>query len=359
MKDVVEDWKLSTEFRFLTSPLSIKNGRGSEFICRGLDKSTKVKSIANIDIVWIEEAEELTKQDWTDLSLSIRGTRGNRQKTIIISFNRKAGNWTEEEFFYENGQFKDNPNIYHLHTTYLDNKFLDKAFLDRLDQMKIDDFDLWQKNALGLPIKLKGLIYTNWDIVPVMPECQEIIYGLDFGFNDPMVLTKCGRIENEIWLQLKYYETQKTTGDLIKLLPELIHSKSSEIYCDAEPDRIEEIYRAGFNAKDSEKSVLDGIDFCKRFKIHLVADSTLAIKDIENYKWKTDRNGVVLDEPNHNYSHFPDSFRYPIFTHWGKEYRNLTLKDLKNTAIAESETSQIKEGMYEMQVNQTSSIRGW
>lgn len=346
IKDVVEDWGLMSQFRFIASPLSIRTSSDSEFICRGLDVSTKVKSIANVDIIWVEEAEELTKQDWTDLSLSIRGTRGERQKTIIISFNRKAGNWTETEFFDDNGDFKPNKDIYHLHTTYKDNKFLDQAFLNRLDDMKKEDFDLWQKNALGLPIRLKGLIYENWDTVDVFPEkCKQVIYGLDFGFNDPMVLTKCGRIDMDLYLECMYYETKKTTGDLIKVLPTLLHHKHAEIYCDtAEPDRIEELYRAGFNSRESEKSVEDGIDVCKRFKIHLVIKKqtgTKAQKDLETYKWAIDKQGISLDKPHHSGSHFPDSFRYPVFTRWGKDFRYIKARDMRNVAMVQTATSQI------------------
>lgn len=337
VKDVVEDWEIGQAFRFMTSPLGIKNTKGSEFISKGLDKSTKVKSVANVDIIWIEEAEELTKEDWTDLSLSIRGTRGDQLKRIIVSFNRKAGNWTEEEFFFANGQFKTNNDTYHLHTTYLDNKFLDQAFLNRLDRIKEEDYDLWLKNAMGEPIRLEGLVYTNWDVVEAFPDnCSEIIYGCDFGFNDPTVLTKVGRREMDLYLQVKYYENQRTTGDLIELLPEFIHSKTAEIYCDtSEPDRIEEIYRAGYNAQPSERSVIDGIDTCKRFKIHIVADSKAGIKDIESYRWKKDKNGKSLDEPNHSCSHFPDSFRYPVFTHYGKEFRRVTSKDMRAVKLVE------------------------
>jgi len=47
------------------------------------------------------------------------------------------------------------------------------------------------------------------------------------------------------------------------------------IYADSsEPARIEEISRAGFDIRPADKSVKDGIDFCKRRKVHVSAGCT-------------------------------------------------------------------------------------
>jgi phage terminase large subunit len=360
LKDCVSEWGLSEHFRFLSSPLSIKVSNGSEFIAKGLDDPEKTKSLANVDVVWIEEATEIrTFEDYITLSLSVRG-KGSTEKQKILSFNRRAGSWTEEVYFKPDQTWKDDPNIYHLHTTFKDNKFLTPSDIEAFESLKKIDPQLYEKNALGLPVRLKGLIYSNWDIVNSFPEnCKDIIYGLDFGYNDPMTLSKLGRIENEIWIEEKFYEREKTTGDLIKLLPQLVHSKSAEIYADsAEPDRIEEIYRAGYNIKPAEKSVQDGIDTVKRFKLHIVAGGKETISDYENYKWKEDKNGKSLDEPNHDFSHAPDRDRYPIFTHWGKDFRNLKSDDVKGVQVAQSESSQMNTGV-RMETSSIHQVNGY
>ena len=81
----------------------------------------------------------------------------------------------------------------------------------------------------------------------------------------------------------------------------------------AEPQRIEEIYRAGFDIHPARKiSVRDGIDFVKRFKLYIDKESTNIIKEIKFYSYKVDKNGKVLDEPVKLNDHAMDAIRYAI-----------------------------------------------
>ena len=313
--DVIAEWNLEQFFTSTVSPLAIKVSNGSEFICKGLDKSEKIKSIANVDVVVVEEATELTKDDWTTLSLSIRGKKKDDEpKQKILVFNRQAGHWTEETFFDSTGDFIQSANIFHSHTTFQDNKFLDTAFLDDLELMKSQDMDLYRKNALGLPVALQGLVYQNWDIEEFPETVASVYYGLDFGFNDPIVLLKVGVTGNDIWIDELYYERKKTTGDLLKVMPSMMN-RNATIWADsAEADRIEEMKRAGWYVKGADKgknSVRDGIDLLKRYRIHLTARSVNTRKDFENYSWKTDEKNP--DKPIHAYSHSPDAVRYPVW----------------------------------------------
>ena len=349
IKDVVHAWGLDAHFRFYESPLKIVCRTGSTIICKGLDKAEKTKSLASVDLIWVEEATELTHNDYSTLSLTLRGkTTFELPKRIIISFNRQSGNWTEQEFFYANGQFKDNPLTYHQHSTFQDNRFLDRFFLQRFERMRLDSPDLYNKNALGLPVALKGLIFTDWDVVDDFPDhLTDILYGLDFGFNDPKVLVKLGRQGKEIWIDELFYESKVVREDFIKQLDLLIPSehRTIENYADAaDPESIEAIYRAGYNIHPADKgkdSVLQGIEEVKSYKLHITSRSTNVRKDFENYSWKQDKNGIPLDEPNHAYSHAPDAVRYPVHTHWGHEYRNWTEDDAEDVQIEELESNRL------------------
>ncbi len=110
----------------------------------------------------------------------------------------------------------------------------------------------------------------------------EVVYGLDFGYSVPTALIKVGFKENQTFAHEMLYETKLTTNDLIERLKGLDIKRSDEIFCDAaEPKTIEELIRAGFNAKPAEKgpdSVRNGIDILKRFKLQVTKDSTNLIK---------------------------------------------------------------------------------
>jgi phage terminase large subunit len=107
-----------------------------------------------------------------------------------------------------------------------------------------------------------------------------------------------------------------TNGDLIERIQGIIFNKSSCIYADsAEPDRIEEIKRAGFNILPADKSVKDGIDLMKRLQLKISKSSSNIIKEIRAYSWKKDKDKNVLDEPVKFKDHAMDAIRYAVFTH--------------------------------------------
>lgn len=62
----------------------IRGKNGTEFIFIGLHNNTsKVKSTEGVDIAWVEEAETVSKQSWTDLTPTIRKKRSE----IWVTFN--------------------------------------------------------------------------------------------------------------------------------------------------------------------------------------------------------------------------------------------------------------------------------
>lgn len=146
----------------------------------------------------------------------------------------------------------------------------------------------------------------------------EIIYGLDFGFNQQTGLLEIGIKDNEYYLRELIYETKLTNQDLISRMCELIKDKNAFIYADnAEPDRIEEIHRAGFfGIRAADKSVKDGLDYCKRLKFYTLESNVNLNAEVYSYKYKEDKNsGIVLDEPVKFRDHLMDCKRYACYTH--------------------------------------------
>ena len=71
IKDIVDEWGLSQFFTFTMNPLSITCINGNKFLARGFDDPQKIKSIQNPSGAWVEEANELSQEDWTILTTSI------------------------------------------------------------------------------------------------------------------------------------------------------------------------------------------------------------------------------------------------------------------------------------------------
>ncbi len=315
IRDVVEAWNLQHLFHFRGSPLHISNLVGSRFLCRGLDKSTKIKSIANIDILWIEEATELTEEDYLNLSLSIRGE--DKENITIISFNRERDNWTERYFFDADGNPRNDH--YHLYTTYHNNKFLDSFFVQKLEALKDYDFDVYQRHALGLPVRMKDIIFDNWTIVDEIPQAAKLIaYGIDFGYAEPTAVVACYKYDDKLYLDECIYQTHLTTEELCRKLDDIIQGKTEIIADSAEPDRIQEIYNYSrkngrFNiypVKKGKNSVIGSIDILKRYDIFVTRRSYKLIKEMNHYKFKRDKEGNILDEPVDVFNHAIDAMRY-------------------------------------------------
>lgn len=72
---------------------------GNEIICMGIDDPEKIKSISKPTGVWIEEATELTQEDFNQLDTRIRGELPH-YKQIMLSFNPiDHRNWIKAYFF--------------------------------------------------------------------------------------------------------------------------------------------------------------------------------------------------------------------------------------------------------------------
>jgi phage terminase large subunit len=174
---------------------------------------------------------------------------------------------------------------------------------------------LWKVFGLGLRGTSSETIYTHWKIVDEIPGKGERWYGQDFGYNVPSALIDLEYYEGGIYWDQLLYETKLTTGDLIERYKTIGVDSRKEIFCDnAEPKTIEELVRAGYNAKPADKDVTEGIRKVKSLPLYITKRSIETIKEAKSYKWKVDKNGRVLDEPVKFNDHAMDAGRYGTFT---------------------------------------------
>jgi phage terminase large subunit len=194
------------------------------------------------------------------------------------------------------------------------------AYKKILEDLKETDPELYQIYALGEYATLTNIIYQNYRTEPTAIDSKnknhDTYYGLDFGFNHPTALVQISDHDGETHVREIIYQSHLTNRDLINLLQEQDIPKKAEIYADAaEPARIEEIYRAGYNIHAAEKKVSDGIDSVKRCRLRIHEKSVNLLKEIRTYKWKEDKNGNLLDEPIKFNDDLMDATRYGIHTH--------------------------------------------
>jgi len=146
------------------------------------------------------------------------------------------------------------------------------------------------------------------DELPPKCDWQAWAYGLDFGFVNPTALIKVIVSNKKIYWDERVYQVGLTNADLIE---RLTHEERADIYADsAEPDRIEEIERAGWVIYPANKDVKMGLDLVRRQTLNLTKSSVETIKEVRNYSRKKDKDGKVLEEPVKIRDHACDAGRY-------------------------------------------------
>lgn len=271
----------------------------------GADDSGKVRGPGR-DILFINEANLLERGIYRQLALRTK-------ETVFIDFNPAD----EFNYVYE---LVDDPQNKLIISTYRNNLAnLEPAQIAEIESYREADENFWKVYGLGMRGTSSETIYTHWKLCDEMPEKGEVIYGQDFGFNNPSALVKVEIYEGAIYVDEVLYQSKLTTNDLIELYKDL-DIREDLIYCDsAEPKTIEEITRAHFNAMPSIKDVYVGIQKLKSMPLYITQRSANVIKEIKSYKWKKDKNDKVLDEPVKLHDHSMDAVRYAVNTHLAQD----------------------------------------
>lgn len=269
------------------------------------------------NLLWMNEANELTAEDFRQLNL-------RTTDRVWMDFNPSMQEHWIWDLFEGDTDYREQSE-WHM-STYLDNPFLSSETVRQIEALRDTDPYAWEVYGLGRrgasPASIYPATYESRGIDPN----RESVLGLDFGYNDPMVLVRCQRIDREgapeLHIDELVHESHLTTDDLIARLPGLGVTKSDRIYCDgAEPDRIEMLQRAGYDAVAADKSrgsVRAGIDFLKQHRLCFTPRSVRSRTEFRGYRWRTRPDESIMDEPSGVADHAPDAVRYACYSHWNQ-----------------------------------------
>jgi len=272
-----------------------------EFI--SLDQPVKVRGRKR-DLLFINEANELYWEDWQQLLF-------RTSEKIILDYN------PSEEYHWIYDKIIPREDTDFLKTTYKDNPFLEQALVEEIERLQYTDEQYWQIYGLGEKGISKATIFNYVECNQIPEDAEFVSMGMDFGFtNDPTALVSVWKKESNLYIKELLYRTMMTTGDIHSYFKQTITKEL--IYADSsEPRIIEELRRMGWKIRASLKgrdSVNAGIDLLKRFKIHIHKDSTNAIQEFRNYKWKEDKTGKLTNTPEDKNNHITDAVRYATYS---------------------------------------------
>lgn len=136
---------------------SIEHINGTEFAFYGIERNTdEIKSFEGADVLWIEEAHNLTAEQWKILEPTIR----KEGSEIWISFNPKL----ITDFIWQRFIVNPPPDTRSRLINYTDNPFLSSTLRKTIDAMKEEDLEQYEHVYLGQPMSDddQAVIKRSW-----------------------------------------------------------------------------------------------------------------------------------------------------------------------------------------------------
>jgi phage terminase large subunit len=317
---------------------------GSRIWMAGMDKSSKVLS-AEHDLIYINQAEELTLDEWETLVTRTTGRAGHMPYNQTIGDANPA--YSPRHWMYHRPSLKlfssrhtDNPTLY-------DPKTGELTEQGKLTMSVLDSLTGARRTRLrdGKPGMAEGIIYNEYDesvhliYRQDLPVCTRYFASQDWGYTNPGCLGLWG-LDNDdrMYLISQVYQTHKRISwwveQLKKMEAKVKPNKLLSVACDpSEPAYIEDYRRAGFNAVAAFNRVRPGIDaveerlsiagdgrprlFIVRDSLAHLADPYLTLKhkpecvqdEFYGYTWQdTDKKEIPVKEDDHGM----DMIRYGV-----------------------------------------------
>lgn len=277
------------------------NGNLIEFI--GLSESARIRGRKRDD-AFINEINETTLDAFRQLAF--------RTKRKIVGDYNPSDPYS---WVYDDVESREDCET-HV-TTYKDNPFLEPELVREIEMLQDSDQEYWNIYGLGMIGTGASRVWTHWRIEEGIRwpyDKGQTVYGLDFGFNNPSALCEVTFYDNMLYWREMLYESKLTNADLIAKLRTIPELRGQKIIADAaEPQRIEEIRRAGFNIEPAYKIHKDTIDFVKSKPLKIHPESANLMREIKKYSWKLDKNGVLTEDVVKFDDHCLDAGRYASF----------------------------------------------
>jgi phage terminase large subunit len=270
-------------------PAQYRFGNGSVIVIGGLDKSTKIMS-SEYDVIYVQEAIELSEDDWEKLTTRLRHYVMPYQQLIADTNPDKPTHWLKARS--DRGQLRmlesrheDNPALYqHNESGELVTTDQGRDYIAKLDSLTGVRHNRLRR---GQWVASEGIIYEQWDqalhVIDAMPKGWEDwprYWSVDFGFVHPFVW-QCWAVapDGELYLYREYVRTGRTVDEHAEIMLREVTFKTDgsaspghgrkgqwrepspvSILCDHDAEGRETLERGlGMITRPARKAVTEGI----------------------------------------------------------------------------------------------------
>lgn len=312
LSDLIHKYKLN-DFQ-VTDNAIVSRVNGSDFLFKGLHHNEQsIKSIEGVNVAWCEESQTISEKSIEVLTPTIREPGSQ----IIYTYNRLL----EEDPVHKRLVIEGRPNTLVINVNYdvaIKYGWFPEVLRIEMEDDKEKRPDLYKHKWLGEPYNLERQIYKDWAIIDDVPhEARLKRYGLDFGYSvDPTVIEAIYEYNGGFVIDERVYQKGLSNRSIADILNNM--DKALVIADGAEPKSIDEIASYGVVIQGSTKgqgSVYQGIQYVQDQRISITRRSVKTIKARQNYMFRVDRDGKVINEPDdtvHEWSNPMDAIRYGL-----------------------------------------------
>lgn len=365
--DANSSGRLSAEYDRLDTGIKHRQSNEMVVFTKGfrasqLDKKANLKSISNVDIALIEEAEDI--RDVEKFNTFADSIRKEDSVIVIILNTPDIQHWLVKRYFnlvkvtcedvpdlkhvtdkdldgYWKIVPKDIPGFVAIQTGFEDNPHLPNHVISNYRGYGDPQSHLYDLHHYLTAIKgfassgRRGQVYTKAKVIKLtdyMALPFKEYYGLDFGTASPAGIVGCKFDKNNIYARQLNYKPMETI-DIAKFFCTLKFNLLDLIIADsADPKsiaRLKKGYTAddlnveefikypelgrGFHvigAKKGSDSIKDGIALLRGMNFYVVEESADLWNEIFNYVYDQDKNGNYTNDPKDDYNHLLDPIRY-------------------------------------------------
>lgn len=308
--------QMGLQANFSVGESFIRGANGSEFIFRGLRRNpTGIKSMEDVTICWVEEAQDISESSWEMLTPTIRAPGSE----IWVTFNpNEATDPTFKRFVAD-----QMPGVVARRVNWNDNPhFPPELEMERAWMAKTDPdayAHIW--NGECRTVSDAQVLRGKISIEAFSPDddWKGPYFGADWGFSqDPTALVKLWISNRRLYLEHEAYGVGVEIDHTPALFDRVPGSRLQVIRADsARPETISYMQRQGFKVVAAPKwpgSVEDGVAFLRGFEQIVIHQRCKhAIDEGRLWRYKTERlTGDVLPDLQPGNDHVWDAVRYAL-----------------------------------------------
>lgn len=317
LEEQIDSLGLGSRYRVLDT--EIRGSNGSEFIFGGLHSNLhSIKSLENLDIAWIEEAQSVSEKSWKILIPTVR----KEGSEIWVCFNPEKDDDPTYVRFVTNAP----PSARVVQIGWQDNPWLPQVLRDEKDYLYRVDPEaaehVWGGKTLRNTVAqvLRGR-YVVESFEPAK-HWHGPYFGADWGFSvDPTALVRLwvDDVKRTLYVEHEAWGVGVDLDDTPALFDKVPDARKNVVRADSSrPETISHMRRHGYGrvipAEKWHGSVEDGVEHLRSYeRIVIHPRCAHAAEEARLWSYKVDKlTGDVKPELEDKHNHVWDAARYAL-----------------------------------------------